>query len=182
MSSALEQLEALLRDRSVRVGRFVLASGRESDLYVDARQTTLHAVGARLVAELMLERLEPEVVAVGGLTMGADPIACGVSALSTVHGRPIHAFLVRKEAKTHGTGNPIEGLGNVPRGSAVAIVEDTTTTGASLLSAVDAVLAAGLDVVQVLTVVDREEGAMEALAARGLALVALTTRSRLVPR
>jgi orotate phosphoribosyltransferase len=175
------RLVALLRDRSVRTGSFVLASGRTSDLYVDARQTTLHADGARWVAEAMLDALPADVVAVGGLTLGADPVACSIAALSTLRGRPIHAFLVRKEPKAHGAGHAIEGLANVPPGSAVAVVEDTTTTGGSLLKAVDAVVAAGLRVAAVLTVVDREEGATEALAARGLSLVALVRRSDLVP-
>lgn len=174
------RLVALLKDRSVRFGSFVLASGRTSDLYVDARQTTLHAEGARLVAEGILALLRPEVVAVGGLTLGADPVACSVAALSTLGGRPIHAFLVRKEAKAHGAGNAIEGLGNVPPGAPVAVLEDTSTTGGSLLQAIDAVVAADRRVVQVITVVDREEGATEALADRGYPLQALVRRSDLV--
>jgi orotate phosphoribosyltransferase len=171
-----DPLVALLREKSVKFGRFTLASGAESDFYVDARQTTLHAVGARLVAERVLARLRPDVVAVGGLTMGADPIACSVAALSCIGGRPVHAFLIRKEAKGHGTGRVIEGLANVPEGSAVAIVEDTTTTGGSLLQAVERAVEAGLRVVQCLTVVDRLEGAGERVAAAGYTLEALVTR------
>lgn len=175
-----DELVALLRALSVRTGRFVLASGRTSDFYVDARQTTLHARGAWLVARLILDRLDPSVVAVGGLTLGADPVACATAAQSVEAGRPIHAFLIRKQAKGHGTGAAIEGLANVPAGSPVAIVEDTTTTGGSLLQAVDRAREAGLRVVQCITVVDREEGADVAVAAAGLKLQALTTRTELL--
>jgi orotate phosphoribosyltransferase len=178
--SGHERLLALLRELSVRRGKFVLASGRESDLYVDARQTTLHAEGAALVADAVLARLLPGVSGVGGLTMGADPIACSVAAMSFLRGRPIHAFLIRKEPKGHGTARQVEGLANLALGSNVCIVEDTTTTGGSLLKAVDAAMAAGLKVVQTITVVDREEGAVEALSARGLTLEALTTRRELI--
>lgn len=176
-------LLALLRDRSVRTGQFTLASGRTSDLYIDARQTTLHADGARLVAHAILTHLRPEVAAVGGMTLGADPIACAAAAWSVpLLGRPIHAFLIRKEQKAHGTGQRVEGLGNIPQGTAVCIVEDTTTTGSSLLAAVDAAREAGLHVVQCLTLVDREEGAAAALTAAGLSLEALYTRAVLIAR
>jgi len=175
-----DQLIALLRELSVKTGTFTLASGATSDLYVDARQTTLNAHGARLVAGEVLRRLRPEVVAVGGMTLGADPIACATSALSAATDRPVHAFLIRKAAKGHGTGRQVEGLASVPAGSKVCIVEDTTTTGGSLLKAVAAAEAAELEVVQCITVVDREEGAAEAIAAAGYALEALTTRTELL--
>ena len=148
-------LVALLR-QNVRTGTFTLASGRTSDFYVDARQVTLHGRGAAIVGRLVLSRLRPDVVAVGGMTVGADPIACAAAALSEqVLGRPIHAFLVRKEAKEHGTGNLVEGLGNLSAGAKVCVVEDTATSGGSLLKAVARVREAGLDVVQCITVVDR---------------------------
>lgn len=175
------ELAALLRERSVRRGTFTLASGRTSDLYIDARATTLHAVGARLVAAAVLSRLRPEVLGVGGMTLGADPIACAAAAWSVeILGRPVHAFLIRKEAKAHGTGQRVEGLGNLPAGSPVCIVEDTSTTGRSLLDAASAASAAGLRVVQCLTLVDRQEGAHEALAAAGYALEAVFTRETLI--
>jgi orotate phosphoribosyltransferase len=171
------RLIALLLERSVRKGSFVLASGRTSDLYVDARQTTLHAEGAALVGRLVLARLRPDVVAVGGLTLGADPIVAAAAALSVAElGRPVHGFLIRKAAKDHGTGQRIEGLANVRAGSRVCVVEDTTTTGGSLLDAVAVAREAGLDVVQCLTIVDREEGATERVAAEGLTLEALVRR------
>jgi orotate phosphoribosyltransferase len=177
-----ERLIALLRERSVRTGSFVLASGRTSDLYVDARQTTLHAEGAAIVARMVLDRLRPEVIGVGGMTLGADPIACAAAAWSEARlGRPVHAFLIRKEQKEHGTKQAVEGLVNLGPGSAVCVVEDTTTTGGSLLKAVEAAEAAGLRVVQCLTVIDRSEGAAEAVAARGYTLEALVTRADVVP-
>jgi len=166
----------LLREKSVRFGAFTLASGRTSDFYVDARQTTLNAHGAVLVADAILARLRPEVVAVGGLTLGADPIACATAAISHVRGRPVHAFLIRKQAKGHGTGRFVEGLENLSAGASVAIVEDTTTTGGSLLTAIQHAEDAGLTVVQCLTVVDREEGATQRVAAAGYTLEALVTR------
>ncbi len=175
----MNALIALLRERSVRFGEFTLASGKTSDFYVDVRNTALDSQGARLVGEAVLAALQPEVQAVGGLTLGADPVACSAAALSTVVGRPVNAFIIRKEPKGHGRGGFLAGGDLVPEGTKVCIVEDTTTTGGSLLKAVDRALEAGLDVVQCLTVVDRQEGAAERLAARGLRLQALVTREDL---
>lgn len=175
-----DPLIALLREKSVRTGTFTLASGKTSDFYVDARQTTLHAEGSKLVAERILAMLHDDVTAVGGLTMGADPVACSVAAHSTIVGRPIHAFLIRKVAKGHGTGQYCEGLANVPQGSKVAILEDTTTTGGSLLLAAERAQAAGLVVAQTITVVDRQEGAEARIAEAGFTLESLTTRAQLL--
>lgn len=181
MSEARAELITILREKSVRTGHFVLASGKTSDLYVDARQTTLHARGSALVARLVLERLRPDVVGVGGMTLGADPIACAAGAWSeAVLGRPVHAFLVRKQPKGHGAGQRVEGLANLGAGAKVCVVEDTTTTGGSLLDAVAAAREAGLDVVQCLTIVDRQEGAAERLAAEGMLLEAIVGRADLL--
>jgi orotate phosphoribosyltransferase len=174
------RLLALLRERSVRRGQFTLASGRTSDLYVDVRQTSLHAEGAWLIGRLLLARLHPDAVAIGGMTLGADPLACSAAALSTTVGRPIHAFLVRKEPKGHGVGRYVVGVEGLPEGAPVCVVEDTTTTGGSLLQAIDRTVEAGLRVVQVLTVVDRDEGAKDRLAAAGYNLEALCTRAELL--
>ena len=182
MTDLHARLVALLREKSVRFGTFTLASGATSDFYVDVRQTSLNAEGSWLVAKATIERLRPEVEAVGGLTLGADPIACAVAPVAWSEGRTVHAFLIRKEAKGHGTGQYVEGTGNLPRGTKVAVVEDTTTTGGSLLRAVRRARDAGLDVVQCLTVVDRQEGAAEALAAEGLVLEAIVTRADLEAR
>ena len=174
------RLIEILRERSVRRQRVVLASGAESDFYVDARQTTLHPEGAALIAGLLLDRLDPEVLAVGGPVTGADPIAGAVAAVSWLRGRPIAGFMVRKEPKGHGMRQWIEGRGGLLAGAPVAVVEDTTTTGGSLLTAIERVEEEGLRVVQCFTVVDRQEGASERLAARGLRLVALVTRDELL--
>ena len=179
-SPSLDRLVELLRALSVRRGTFTLASGATSDLYVDARQTTLHAEGASLVGRLIRERLKPSVVGVGGMTLGADPIATAVSVGSWGTDHVVHAFLIRKQPKGHGTGREVEGMASFHPGDPVCVVEDTTTTGGSLIAAVEAARGAGLNVVQTITVVDREEGAVQALAAHGLTLEALVTRSRLL--
>ncbi len=159
--------------------KVTLASGRESDFYVDARQTTLNAEGSYLIGTLIHEALLPEVVGVGGLTMGADPITSAVTAMSVVRGRPVHGFIVRKEPKGHGLQRWVEGRANLPDGSLVAMVEDTTTTGGSLIKAIDRAESEGLRVVQCFTLVDREEGAAEALAERGFKLHTLVRRAEL---
>ena len=174
------QLLGLLRDLSVRRGTFTLASGRQSDFYVDARQTALNARGAFLIGRLILDRLRPDVIAVGGMTLGADPIASSVAALSTTVGRPVHGFIIRKEPKGHGVGRYLVGDGNLAPGSKVCMVEDTTTTGGSLLKAIAHTREAGYDVVQVMTLVDREEGAADNLASAGFSLEALATRTQLL--
>lgn len=173
------RLVELLRERSYRRRRVILASGRESDFYIDGKQTTLHAEGAWLVGNLVFDHLRPEVRGIGGLVIGADPIASATAAVSFHRGRPVHAFLVRKDAKGHGTARFVEGRENLPDGTPVCVVEDTVTTGGSLLRAVDRCEAEGLRVVQCLTIVDREEGGAEALAERGLTLDVLVRRSEL---
>jgi len=175
-----DRLVHLLRTLSVRRGTFTLASGAVSDLYVDARQTTLHAEGASLVGDAIRARLDPQVVGVGGMTLGADPIVTAVSVGSWGGAQPVHAFLIRKQPKGHGTARQVEGMANFTAGDKVCVVEDTTTTGGSLIRAVQAARDAGLVVTQTITVVDREEGAAEALAAEGLVLEALVTRTQLL--
>ncbi len=174
-----DRLIELLKEKSYRRRKVILASGRESDFYVDGRQTTLNAEGAWLIGNLVWERLRPEVRGIGGLVVGADPVAASVAAVSFHRGRSVHAFLVRKELKAHGTSRWVEGRENLPDGTPVCVVEDTCTTGGSLLRAVERCEAEGLRVVQCLTLVDREEGAAEALAARGHTLEVLVRRSEL---
>ncbi len=173
------RLVELLTERSVRRGQFTLASGRESDLYIDARLTTLHAEGASIIASLVLDRLKPEVVGIGGPVTGADPIVGAVVGASWGRGRPIHGFMVRKEPKGHGLMQWLEGRGNLPNAAPVCVVEDTVTTGGSLLRAIERVQEAGLQVVQVVCVVDRQEGGAERIAAGGYRLEALVTRAEL---
>jgi orotate phosphoribosyltransferase len=168
-------IELLQRD-SLKRGTFTLASGRTSHYYVDGRKVTLSAAGAAVIGAGVLERLadRPEVQAVGGLTMGADPIVGATLALAGLMGRSdIRGFLVRKEAKAHGTGSRVEGP--LEPGTTVAIVDDVATTGGSSLQAVDAVEAMGCKVAVVIAVLDRLEGAAAAFAARGLPFEALLT-------
>lgn len=181
------QLADLLAVRSARRGTFTLASGRTSDLYIDARLTTMSPDGLALIGPLALDLLADAgwtVDAVGGLTLGADPIAYAVAYASTV-ARPasawVRAFTVRKQAKTHGTGQRIEGpFQSTDR---VAVVEDVITTGGSALQAVEAVRAAGGTVVGVLAVVDREEGGREAIErAAGVPVLSLVSARDVVSR
>ena len=184
MSDDRTRLIDLLRDLSYERRKVVLASGRESDFYVDGKQTTLHAEGATLVGKLILEKIRNSDVpidGVGGLTMGADPIATATSVVSTLDGGSlVHAFYVRKEAKGHGTKTYVEGRKNLPDGSRVVVVEDTSTTGGSAWKAVERCRNEGLDVVMLITVVNRLEGADEFIAERGMKLESLVTLDDLV--
>ena len=175
-----ELLELILAV-SFRRQRVVLASGRESDFYLDLRQTLMRPRGVRLAGELVLERLlaGAPVDAVGGMAVGAVPLVSAVLAAAAARdpATPLLGFFVRKQAKSHGLGRRIEG--GFAAGQAVALVEDTVTTGGSTLEALDAVLAAGGRVARVLCLVDRGEGAAPAFAARGLALEALFVRGDL---
>ncbi len=173
-------LERLLLDRSVRHGDFVLASGKHSSYYIDARPTTMSAAGQRLIGALGLEAIRQAgwpAVAVGGLTMGADPVAYAIARASADDPPHLDAFSVRKAAKDHGTGRRIEG--NFTADGPVVVVEDVITSGNSALHAIEAVLEAGGTVAGVLAVVDRGEGGKEMLEAGGYAVVALTTTARL---
>ncbi|MGB9225951.1 orotate phosphoribosyltransferase [Mycobacterium sp.] len=158
------ELADLVRRLSVVHGRITLSSGREADYYVDLRRATLHHRASALIGRLMREVTQDwDYAVVGGLTLGADPVA---TAIMHAPGRPIDAFVVRKSAKTHGLQRLIEG--SEVSGQRVLVVEDTSTTGNSALTAVRAVLDAGGDVVGVATVVDRGTGAAEAIEAEGL--------------
>lgn len=178
-----ERLIELLVERSFRIGDFTLRSGRKSRFYVDARTTTLSAEGQALIGALGLRALDeaglaPE--AVGGLTMGADPIAYAIAHRSFLDGRPIEAFTVRKEAKGHGVGKQIEG--NLEAGQRVVVIEDTITTGGSALKACAAVEAADAEILAVLALVDREEGGREAIEEAGYRVVSLVRVSELRER
>lgn len=167
-------IELLKRD-ALKLGQFTLASGKTSHYYVDGRLVTLSASGAKQVGLGVLEVLRsfPEVEAVGGLTMGADPIVGATLALAGQIGLPLGGFLVRKEAKAHGTGRRVEGP--MRPGMTVAIVDDVATTGGSSLQAVDAVLAEGGRVAVVIAMLDRLEGAEQVFQTRGLAFRSLVT-------
>lgn len=177
---ALERLRELLRERSVTRGEFVLASGRRSTFYIDARRTTMTAEGLALIGALALQRFaavgwQPDLV--GGLTLGADPVAYAIAVASRARRPAIDAFTVRKQAKAHGTGQRIEGC--FAPGAAAVIVEDVITTGQSALEASRAVESAGGRVLGVLAVVDREEGGRTALEHAGYRVEALVTATDL---
>lgn len=177
-----ESLHRLLAKRSVKRGSFVLASGKTSSVYVDARLTTMSPEGMVLIGNLALQVFAQagwKPSAVGGLTLGADPVAYAISHASAGSPSPLRAFTIRKEAKSHGTGQRIEGPFNSH--DDVVIVEDVITTGQSALQAIDAVSQAGARVLGVLAVVDREDGGREMLKARGFKVISLSTLSELVP-
>ena len=178
--SELERLEALLLERSVERGEFVLASGQHSSYYIDCRRTTTSAEGMVLIGHLGLAAIRRagwQCAAVGGLTMGADPVAYGIAAASWADPPAIDAFSVRKEAKGHGTKRLIEG--NFRADRPVVVVEDVITSGSSALRAIAAVEEAGGSVAGVLALVDRQQGGHEAIASRGYKVVAITTTNRL---
>jgi len=164
-----ERLLELLRSRSLEVRPVTLSSGRTSDYYLDCKRVTLSPEGGYLTAKLMLEMIRPEVSAVGGLTLGADPIVSSISVYSHIQGRDLSALIVRKEPKKHGTMSYVEGP-ILEKGTKVAVVEDVVTSGASLLRAVDRIAAAGYQPVQTLAILDRQEGGREAIENRGFVL------------
>lgn len=167
------RLIEIVRNKSFRSGEvFKLASGKTSTLYFNMKPTLLDAEGAQLAATLILDAIQGDRAdLVGGLELGAVPIAASVAAISSVERRPVGGFIVRKQAKEHGTQSLVEGLvkGETLKGRRVVVVEDVTTTGGSAIKAADVVRAEGGEVVRVVTVLDRQEGAAEAFRAAGLA-------------
>ena len=181
MSSDRNELAQLLRTLSVRTGDFVLASGRSSSYYVDARRTTMSGRGQLLIGTVGLVLLDEagwNASAVGGLTLGADPVAYAIAHAAARAERPLDAFTVRKEAKAHGAARQVEGP--VEPGVRVVVIEDVVTTGASALRAIDALRAFGADVLGVLALVDREEGGRDAIESAGHRLVSVFRVSELV--
>jgi orotate phosphoribosyltransferase len=169
-----QALVAILREKALRFGDFTLASGKKASFYLDCRKVTLDSRGANLIAEGMLDLLGASMPdAVGGMAIGADPITAAVITVAGQKGLHMKGFIVRKEAKSHGTGRDVEGP--VEQGDRVYIVEDTVTTGGSSLLAIEKAEAAGLQVLGVLAVIDRLEGGREAFAARGYSLQTLLT-------
>ncbi|MGH7554292.1 MAG: orotate phosphoribosyltransferase [Longimicrobiales bacterium] len=167
-----ERLLLLLRDRSFRTGDFVLSSGARASYYIDARLTTMSGMGQLLVGRTglaMLDAVGWQPSAIGGLTLGADPVAYAIAHAAALAGRSLDAFTVRKEPKDHGTGRRIEGP--LADGATVVVVEDVVTTGASALNAIDAVSEVGAHVLGVFALVDREQGGREKLLERGFSLV-----------
>jgi orotate phosphoribosyltransferase len=174
------RLLQLLTEKSFQKKKVVLSSGRESDFYIDCKKTMLLAEGHVLLGRLMLAAIRefaPDAVGVGGLTMGADPLASAISLTSALEGpNHLHAFLVRKEPKGHGTGQWVEGLSAFSERSKVAIVEDVVTTGGSALKAIDRARGEGLDPIGCFTIVDREEGGREVIEESGVKVHSLFAR------
>jgi orotate phosphoribosyltransferase len=175
-----QRLRELLIERSVTRGDFILASGQRSSFYIDARRTTMSGEGGAVIGALGLARLTargwaPQLV--GGLTLGADPVAYAIVAAAHAQGRPLDAFTVRTQPKTHGTGKRIEGC--FAPGATVVVVEDVITTGQSALDAITTVEAEGGRLLGVLAVVDREEGGRVAIERAGYAVDALITATDL---
>ncbi len=168
-----EALIALIRQKALKFGNFTLASGKKATYYLDCKQVTLEPNGARLIAEGILDLLAqgqfPK--AIGGMSIGADPITAAVVTMSAIRGTPIVGFMIRKEPKGHGTNQYVEGP--VQPGDDVAIVEDVVTTGGSSLLAIERAEQYGLKVVQVIGIVDRMEGGQKAFAQRGYPLASL---------
>lgn len=170
------ELKQLLLDRALKFGDFILASGKKAKYYCDGKQITLSSKGVRLVGEGMLQLMEEEEefpAAVGGMSMGADPIVASIITMADVQGKELQGFLVRKEAKGHGTNKFVEGP--VKPGDSVVIVEDVVTTGGSSLKAIERAEEFGLKVKTVIAILDRMEGGREAFEKAGYQLKSLFT-------
>lgn len=174
-----DRLIEIIKSRSFQEGpKMKLASGKTSTFYFNMKPTMLDSEGAHLIATLILDQLDGvDIDLIGGLEMGAVPIASSVAAVAHARGRKLPAFFVRKQAKDHGTKSLIEGLGRDESmtGKKIVVVEDVTTTGGSAIKAAEAIRAAGADIVRVITIVDRLDGAAEAFAAAGLDFQPLLT-------
>jgi orotate phosphoribosyltransferase len=178
------RLLELLTELSFARRKVTLSSGLESDFYIDCKKTALTAEGHFLIGRLFFKAVrqhDPAAVAVGGLTLGADPLASAVSLTSYLSSEPLGAFIVRKEPKGHGTGQWIEGRSLLPDGAKVAILEDVVTTGASTIKALDRAKEEGLKATHAFALVDRMEGGREAIEAKGYQLHALFTRKDFIP-
>jgi orotate phosphoribosyltransferase len=174
-------LVTLLAERSTKRGQFTLASGKQSKYYIDARLTTMSPEGLSVIGRLGLSTLHQSgwvIDAVGGLTLGADPISYAISYASAGSDHPLRAFTVRKETKAHGTGKIIEGP--FREGDRVAVIEDVITTGGSALRAIEAIRAAHGTVEGVLALVDREEGGRQAIEAAGVSIISLVSASQII--
>jgi len=178
----LERLKKIIIELSYEKRNVTLASGRQSDFYFDGKQTTLHPEGGYLTGKLFFEAIRDVegVEGVGGLTLGADPIATATSVVSFLEGKPIPGFIIRKEPKGHGTGAWLEGRKNLKPGSRVVIVEDVVTSGGSSIKAIKRAEEEGLVVLGVVTLVDREEGGRENIEKEGYWMKAIFTKAQIL--
>jgi orotate phosphoribosyltransferase len=177
------RLLELLRSLAFQEREVVLSSGARSTFYIDCKQVSLHAEGQFLIGQLLralIAEVAPSARGVGGLTLGADPLATAVSVMSFLAARPLHAFLVRKEPKGHGTGQWLEHPAAIAPGTPVVVLEDVITTGASTIKAIERARGAGLEVLHVVALVDRLEGGREAVTAHA-PVTALYTRKDFLP-
>jgi len=175
-----DRLRQMLLERSMRFGEFVLSSGSTSNYYIDVRKTSLHPEGLRLISKLFFELLQSEnVTAVGGLTLGADPLVAGLILHAAEKGKALEGFLVRRTNKDHGLRGQVEG--NLAGHKRVAILDDVITSGESVLIASEAAESYKAEVVRVLAVVDRGQGAAQAFQQRGLPFAALFSIGELLP-
>ncbi len=178
-----QRLLSLLTERSFAKRKVTLASGRESDFYIDCKQTTLHPEGLLLSSELFVDALSKAKIrgvridAVAGPTLGADPIISGIAVVSQLRGLPLPAIIVRKEPKGHGTGAYLEGIDKLGSGLHVAVFEDVVTTGGSMLKAVNRLREHGYIVEHTFALVDRSEGGRAAIEAEKLSLTSLFSRA-----
>ena len=178
MSTLRQALLNLICQVAYKEGDFTLSSGKKSDYYINGKQVTLHAQGGLMVARLLLNRLPAGTVGVGGLTLGADPMVSAISIAGAYENRPVTPLIIRKEAKGHGTRAYIEGP-ELPAGSAIVIVEDVVTTGASALQAVERLRQAGYQVNDVLALVDRQQGGQALYQSEGLSFQPIFTIAEL---
>lgn len=180
--SEKERLKKIIIELSYEKRNVTLASGRQSDFYFDGKQTTLHPEGGYLTGKLFFDAIKDVegVEGVGGLTLGADPIATATSIASFLAGKPVPGFIIRKEPKGHGTGAWLEGRKNLKPGSRVVIVEDVVTSGGSSIKAIKRAEEEGLVVLGVVTLVDREEGGRENIEAEGYWLKSIFTKSEIL--
>lgn len=183
LESNRARLVELLRELSFERRRVTLASGKESDFFIDCKQTALTAEGHALIGALMFEALSqlPICDAVAGVELGGCPLASAVSLVSFQRTRPLAALYVRKQAKDHGTKKLVEGDKSLAPGARIVLLEDVVTTGGSTLRAAETIAAVGAKVVGVVALVDRLEGGREAIEAAGLPIVCLATRRDFIP-
>lgn len=179
----VERLRQIFLERGIKRGRITLSSGKESDFYLDSRNVTLYPEGSYLVGEIlftMIKEKAAEILGVGGMTLGADPIVQSVVLTSFLKGYPLFGFIIRKEKKSHGRSLWIEGEENLPSKAKVAILEDVVTTGATTIKAIERAKETGLEVVKVFCLVDREEGGREEINRIGYELDSVILRSELL--
>jgi orotate phosphoribosyltransferase len=182
----LNELIGIVREQSYEKRQVTLASGKTSDFYIDMKNTLLHPRGiwlaSQMIADIIRRKNEggEKIKGVGGLTMGADPLSTGTSMVTQDWDNPLFAFYIRKEPKSHGTQQWVEGMKNFKKGDRVMILEDVVTTGGSTLKSVERARLAGLEVVGVVTAVDRQEGGAENIKKENLEFEALVTREMIL--